>query len=239
MIGLPAHAALLLDLDGTLIDIAATPDGVVVPPTLPPALRTLRDRLGGALAIVTGRAVEVVEALLPGVATAIAGEHGGAIRFAPGGPIVRAALPDVPPDWIAVGQRVVAEHPGTLFERKARGFALHYRQAPAAGPALEAAARAMVADRATHLLLPGSMVWEIKPRGADKGTAIAALMRHAPFAGRVPVYVGDDVTDLDGFREARALGGLGVQVQDAFGDAAGVRVWLARLAAAEGDSAPP
>jgi trehalose 6-phosphate phosphatase len=232
MIGLPEHAALLLDLDGTLIDIARTPDAVSVPQSLPPVLRRLRERLGGALAIVTGRAVEAVEALLPDVATAIAGEHGAAIRFAPGVPLVRASLPDAPDAWHEAGERAAARHPGALFERKPRGFALHFRQAPQAGAALEAAARAIAAAGATHDVLPGSMVWEVRPRGADKGTAVAALMARPPFAGRVPVYVGDDVTDLDGFREARALGGLGLRVQDEFGDAAGVRAWLAALAAA-------
>jgi trehalose 6-phosphate phosphatase len=230
MIQLPDNAALLLDFDGTLIDIAATPHAVVVPSELSPLLRAIRDKLGGALAIVTGRPVESIEAMLPDVATAIAGEHGGAIRFLPGGPLERVDLPDLPPAWVQAGERAVAEHPGTLFEPKARGFALHYRQAPAARDAMERAARAIVGTMETHFVLGGAMVWEVKPRGADKATAVAALMARAPFAGRVPVYVGDDVTDLDGFREARALGGLGLQVQDVFGDAAGVRAWLAGLA---------
>jgi trehalose 6-phosphate phosphatase len=101
---------------------------------------------------------------------------------------------------------------------------------PAARDALERAAHAIVGAAATHFVLGGAMVWEVKPRGADKGTAVAALMARRPFTGRVPVYVGDDVTDLDGFREARALGGMGLRVQDSFGDAAGVRAWLAALA---------
>jgi trehalose 6-phosphate phosphatase len=141
-------------------------------------------------------------------------------------------LPDLPPAWLDAGERAVAAHPGALFERKARGFALHYRQAPAAREALERAAHALVGTAETHFVLAGAMVWEIKPRGADKGTAVAALMAQAPFAGRTPVYIGDDVTDLDGFAAARALGGLGLQVQDVFGDAAGVRAWLAELAGA-------
>jgi len=231
MIALPDNAALLLDFDGTLIDIAATPGAVAVPSSLPPVLRAIRDKLGGALAIVTGRPVESIEAMLPNVATAIAGEHGGAIRFRPGGPLERVDLPDLPSAWVQAGERAVAEHPGALFERKARGFALHYRQAPAARDALEAAAHAIVGTAATHFVLGGAMVWEVKPHGADKGTAVAAIMAGGPFAGRVPVYVGDDVTDLDGFREARALGGLGLQGQDEFGDAAGVRAWLEGLAA--------
>jgi trehalose 6-phosphate phosphatase len=231
MIALPDRAALLSDLDGTLIDIAATPEAVIVPPTLPPLLRALRDRLGGALAVVTGRPVEAVEALLPGVATAIAGEHGGAIRFAPGGPLTRVDLPALPDVWLAEAERAAAAHPGALFERKARGFALHYRQAPDAREALERAVHAIIGGTNTHRVLAGHMVWEVRPCGADKGTAVRALMAHPPFAGRVPVYIGDDVTDEDGIREAQAVGGIGLRVQEAFGDAAGVRGWLAGLAA--------
>ncbi len=227
---LPARAALLLDLDGTLIDIAPTPDSVVVPPDLPPVLRALRERLGGALAIVSGRPVETVEALLPDTATAIAGEHGGAVRHFPGAALDRVDLPELPDGWAEQGARAVAAHPGALFERKTRGFALHYRLAPQAREALEQAARAIVGAEATHRVMPGHMVWEVKPRGADKASAVEAIMSRPPFAGRVPVYLGDDVTDEDGFRAARALGGLGLRVQDIFGDAAGVRAWLAGLA---------
>jgi trehalose 6-phosphate phosphatase len=229
---LPEHAALLLDLDGTLLDLAPTPDAVVVPATLPTLLRALRDeKLGGALAIVTGRPVESIEALLPGVATAIAGEHGGAIRFSPGARLHRENLPELPGSWIEPAERAVAEHPGALFERKARGFALHYRLAPAARDALERAVRAIVGAADTHRLLAGHMTWEVKPAGADKGTAVRALMARAPFAGRVPVFIGDDVTDEDGIRAAQALGGKGWRVQEVFGDAAGVRAWIAALAA--------
>lgn len=231
---LPDRAALLLDLDGTLLDIAATPDDVAVPPTLPSALRVLRARLDDALAVVTGRPVEQVEALLPDIAYAIAGEHGGAIRFAPGAPLTRADLPELPDGWVVQAAAAVSGYPGTMLERKARGFALHYRLAPAAGAALGQALRAILGDQTTHRILPAHMAWEVKPLGADKGTAVAALMNRAPFAGRVPIYVGDDVTDEDGMRVARAAGGLGLRVQDVFGTAAGVRAWLQRLAADAG-----
>jgi trehalose 6-phosphate phosphatase len=203
---------------------------VVVPPTLPPVLQKLREKLGGALAIVTGRPVADIDALLPGVATAIAGEHGGALRFSPDGPLERVPLPELPAGWAEAGEKAIAAHPGALFERKARGFSLHFRRAPEAGEALERAARAIVGATQTHFVLGGTMTWEIKPVGADKQTAVRAIMARAPFAGRVPVYVGDDVTDEDGFAGARALGGLGLKVQDVFGDAAGVRAWLAQIA---------
>ncbi len=232
-LALPERAALLLDLDGTLLDIAPTPAAVRVPEELPATLRRLRARLDDALAIVSGRPAEQVDALLPGIAYAVAGEHGGAMRFAPGAAVARAPLPPVPPAWLSEAEALIAAHPGTLLEHKARGFVLHYRLAPAAGPALERGLLALLDGQATHVLMPAHMAFEVKPRGADKGSAVAALLDRAPFAGRVPVYIGDDVTDEDAIRVARARGGLGLRVAEAFGDAAGVRAWLWRLASAE------
>ncbi len=228
---LPPDATLLLDLDGTLLDIAATPEAVVVPPGLPALLRRLRARLGDAVAVVTGRPVAQIDALLGDAPYAVAGEHGGAIRAAPGEPLRRADLPELPPDWLAAAAGVVAQHPGARLEPKARGFVLHYRQAPDAGPSLQAAALAILGERAaSYALLPAHMAWEVRPRGADKGTAVTRLLRDAPFRGRVPVYIGDDVTDEDGMRAAREHGGVGLRVDAAFGDPAGVRRWLAEQA---------
>jgi trehalose 6-phosphate phosphatase len=232
-----AGTALLLDVDGTLLDIAPTPDTVVVAPGLLDDLRRLRDRLGGALAVVTGRPVEQVDALLGDAPHAVAGEHGGALRLSPGGVIERPPLPEPEPDWLAQAERLAAAHPGALLERKRRGFVLHYRGAPSAGPALGEALAALLDGASDRFqLMAAHMAWEAKPRGADKGTAVATLMRHAPFAGRRPIFIGDDVTDEDGMRVARAAGGAGLRVDEVFGDAAGVRGWLARLAAAEGDA---
>jgi trehalose 6-phosphate phosphatase len=228
-----ARAALLLDLDGTLLDIAPTPDAAVVPPDLIASLRALRARLDGALAVVSGRPVEQVEALLPDAAQAIAGEHGGAIRHAPGEALDRVDLPTPPEAWFAAGARIAAAHPGAALERKANGFVLHYRAAPALGPALGAAMAALVEDSDRFVMVPARKAWELRPRGADKGTAVEAVMRRAPFAGRLPVFIGDDVTDEDGMAAARRLGGVGLRVADTFGTPAGVRAWL-HAAAAEG-----
>ncbi len=228
---LPASPALLLDLDGTLLDLAPTPSEVVVPPDLCDVLRRLRANLGDAVAVVTGRPVAQIDALLGDAPFAVAGEHGGAIRHAPGATLIRPALAELPEHWPAEAAAVAAQFPGALMERKPRGFVLHYRLAPSAGPALGEAARAIIAAEAeVFTILPAHMAWEIKPRGADKATAVEALMARPPFAGRTPVYVGDDVTDEDGMRAARALGGLGLRVQDVFGTPAGVRDWLAALA---------
>jgi trehalose 6-phosphate phosphatase len=222
------RAALLLDLDGTLLDIAPTPDSVVVPPGLPGTLQCLRAELGDALAIVTGRPVSQVDALLPDVAYAVAGEHGAAIRHAPGELLRRAILPAVPTAWLAAAERLVSDHRGVLMEQKLHGFVLHYRLAPQAGPILQTALEAMLSP--PFELLPAAMAWEVRAAGIDKGIAVAAVMRQPPFAGRVPIFIGDDRTDLDGIRASVALGGCGFLVGDIFTDSAGVRAWLDRAA---------
>ena len=231
----PARSALLLDMDGTLLDIAATPDAVKVAPGLPETLRRLREVMGDALAVVTGRPIDQVDGLLGGVPYAVAGEHGGAIRHAPGAEVVRAALPAPPVAWVIEAARIADAHPGALLEQKQRGFVLHYRAAPEQGPALREAVSRLIAplDRQFHLM-EALMAWEVRPRGADKGSAVAALMTEAPFAGRTPIFIGDDVTDEDGMRAARALGGAGLRVDDFFRDPQGLRAWLARAAADPG-----
>jgi trehalose 6-phosphate phosphatase len=226
------RTALLLDLDGTLLDIAPRPDLVVVPPGLLDTLHGLRDRLGGALAIVTGRTADVVDRLLGDGEFALAAEHGGTVRHAPGQALQRADshLPDPPAEWLAATERLAAAHPGAIMERKALGFTLHYRAVPEAGPAFRDALLALLAGSAAFELLPGHMLWEVRPRGVDKGTAVRALMAQAPFAGRRPVFIGDDVTDEDGMRVTRAMEGAGLRVAPAFGSAGGVRAWLAEAA---------
>jgi trehalose 6-phosphate phosphatase len=224
------RTALLLDVDGTLLDFAPTPEAVVVPPGLIDVLGRIKGQLRGALGVISGRPVEQVEGLLGGAVQAIAGEHGGAIRREPGGTLERLALASAPTAWIAEGERLAGAHPGTQLERKERGFVLHYRAAPQAGPALEAALRHLVARDDSFALLPSNMAWEVRPRGADKGSAVAMLMDLPPFAGRLPVFIGDDVTDHDAIRAARAMGGVGLLVADAFGEPARVRTWLQGVA---------
>src|SRR5690348_7657966 len=127
------RTALLLDMDGTLIDIAPTPDSVVVAPGLTDALTCLRNTLGGALAVVTGRPIETVDRLLGDAPGAVAGEHGAAVRHAQDEPIERPDLPPPPDSWVQAAVALADAFPGALLERKARGFALHYRLAPDAG----------------------------------------------------------------------------------------------------------
>ncbi len=225
-----ARSALLLDVDGTLLDFAPTPESVVVPAELLAALGRIKGLLGGALGVISGREIAQIDRLLGDAPQAVAGEHGGAIRHEPGGPLERPALPAAPQAWLEQAERAVAAHPGARLERKARGFVLHYREAPEAGPGFGALLRGLAAEAPAFELLDGNMAWEIRPRGADKGKAVAALMDRLPFAGRLPVFIGDDVTDHDGIRMADAMGGAGLLVADAFTGPAGVRAWLARVA---------
>ena len=227
------RTALLLDFDGTLVDLAPRPDAVVVEPGLLDTLRGLRHRLGDALAVVTGRPVDAVDAWLGDAPYAVAGEHGGAVRLGPGEPLRRPDLPAPPSTWLAAAERLAAAHPGALLEPKARGFALHYRAVPAAAAAFRDALAGMLAGSAAFELMAGHMLWEVRPSGVNKGSATLALMAHQPFAGRLPVFIGDDTTDEDGMRAARSLGGAGLRVDEAFGTPAGLRAWL-RAAAATG-----
>lgn len=234
--GLPAFArtALLLDIDGTLLDFAPTPESVVVPPTLLVSLERLKPALGGALGVISGRAIEQIDRLLGDAPQAVAGEHGGAIRHAPGAATERPDLPRIPNGWMEAARKEVRAHPGARVETKPHGFVLHYRGAPHSGPEFGTMLRRLIAGSPGFELLDGNMAWEVRPRGVDKGTAVAALMTRAPFAGRLPVFIGDDVTDHDAIRQARAMGGAGLLVADAFGGPAEVRAWLDRIAAQGG-----
>jgi trehalose 6-phosphate phosphatase len=227
----PSRAAFLLDFDGTLVDIAPSPDRVVVPVDLLSDLERLRARCGGALAIVTGRPIAQVDAYLGDAHFAMAGEHGTAVRHTPAGAIFHRDLPATPPAWIQAAKALAARYPGTLYEPKQHGFVLHYRAAPEAGRALQSGLEALLAAAPlTHSIVGAKMAWEVRPTGVDKATAVRDLMSRQPFAGRLPIFVGDDVTDEDGMRESRALGGLGLRVPDVFADAAEVRRWIALLA---------
>jgi trehalose 6-phosphate phosphatase len=230
----PDRVALLLDFDGTLVDIAPTPELVIVPDTLRDSLARLHDRLDGALAIVTGRPLDQVDHFLAGIPLAVAAEHGAVIRRRPDGDTTAVDLPPIPAAWLDEADRAAASQDGVRVERKKTGFVLHYRAAPDAGPALHTLLTALIGDDTDRYhVLPAKMAWEIRAHGADKGSAVQTLMAEPPFAGRRPVFIGDDVTDQHGIDAAVALGGLGLMVPDAFGEPAQVRDWLRRLADGE------
>lgn len=225
------ETALFIDLDGTLLDIAPTPEQVVVPEGLTDGLRRLRQRLSDALAVVSGRPVEQLEALLGDAPFALAGEHGGAVRLRPAAALERFALPGPIPAWYEAAERIADRHDGVRLERKPHGFVLHYRARPALGEQLGAEIGALLAGSEAFALMPARKAWEVRPRGVDKGTAVRTLMRNPPFAGKRPLFIGDDVTDEDGIRAATALGGSGLRVPEVFGAPEAVRQWLLRAAA--------
>ena len=221
-------AALFLDLDGTLLDIAPRPDLVRVPEGFGRLLDRLAERLTGAVAIVTGRGADSARPLLDGAAVVLAAEHGAVIE-APGLPAL--PLPEPEPAWREEAARFAAAWPGVIAEQKRHGFVLHLRQNPAAAKAtavLVASLAARALDR--FRVVPAHAAVELRPVGADKGGAVQRLMQTAPFAGRVPVFLGDDVTDEDGIAAAVSLGGVGFRVPEAFGgETARVRRWLERV----------
>ncbi|GBQ64019.1 trehalose phosphatase [Ameyamaea chiangmaiensis NBRC 103196] len=227
----PDRTAFLFDFDGTLVDIAPTPDSVVVPDTLKASLRALRGRVGGALGVISGRAIDQIDHFLDDLPYAVAGEHGIAVRHAPGAAIERADLPVMPAAWLEEADAVAARVPGVLVERKRAGFVLHFRAVPAKGDALRAMAERWVGSAPGFHIQAAKMAWEIRPAGVDKGHALNAVMASAPFAGRLPVFVGDDVTDDDAIAQARALGGVGFRLPEDFADPTAFRGFLARLAA--------
>ncbi|HYD98108.1 MAG TPA: trehalose-phosphatase [Alphaproteobacteria bacterium] len=231
--------ALFLDVDGTLLDIAPEPDAVAVPPNLAAVLAALSARLGGALALVSGRAVADLDRLFLPLVLPAAGQHGGELRRAAGGPVERAGREPGLDAVQAAARGFAAGCPGILVEDKGTSVAVHYRDAPWAAPNLLDALERAVAPAGERLhIMRGKMVLEVKAKGTDKGAALRAFMTAPPFAGRVPVFIGDDVTDRDGFRAAEALGGHGVEVAPRptgaarfrLDDPAAVRAWLAGLA---------
>lgn len=222
--------ALFLDLDGTLLDLAPRPDLVATPSGLVELLQALELGLDGAVAVVSGRPLQQVDALLQPWRPLGAGEHGAFCRLSPD-VVVTPDPPAVPATWRQSADRFALSHRGIVVEQKATAIAVHFRFAPAIGALVHDVLAALVAeDSMEFMLVPAHMAWEIRPRGINKGTAVRRLMLAAPFAGRKPVFVGDDVTDEDGMDAAEALGGMGVRVQDRFpSGASGVRAWLSDL----------
>ena len=202
--------AIFLDFDGTLVDLAPTPDGVRLEKGVAEALALLAARHHGALAIISGRPVAQIDAMLAPLVLPVAGVHGVERRGADGQLHV-AATPDVAP-VLAQAQALAALHPGLLVEQKRGAVALHYRLAPDLEQLCVQQMTAAVQACPGILLLHGKMVLEAKPAATNKGGAIAAFMTEAPFAGRRPVFAGDDTTDEAGFAFVEQAGGQGVKV---------------------------
>jgi trehalose 6-phosphate phosphatase len=234
----PQEIGLFLDVDGTLLDLAPHPDAVEVPPGLVAILAAVDRRLNGALALVSGRQIAVLDRLFAPLRLRASGVHGAEIRCRRAGvgrmPIER----QIPaPVWSELG-RLLERFPGTFAENKRASFAVHYRQMSRSVGELGAALAELVAGFAPFRLelTAGHLVFEIRPPGFDKGKAIEYFMTKAPFLDRRPVFIADDAMDRAGFDAALARGGLGYSVGQElpglsgwFPEAAAVRAWLGQL----------
>lgn len=231
---LPGAAALFLDFDGTLADLAPRPDAVQVDPDLRPTLERLQVALDGALALVSGRAQDDLDPFLAPLRLPAAFEHGAVRRcanqtlcVAPSPPL-QAAL--------ATARALVGQHPGLIMEHKSHSVALHYRLAPQLEALCHDHMGQAIAGKPSLQLLQGKAVVEVKSVTVNKGEAIAAFLQEAPFQGRVPVFAGDDVTDEAGFQRVQQLGGIGIKVGDGASCASyrmanprSLRQWLQRI----------
>ena len=206
----PRDTALFLDFDGTLAELAARPAAVQVPVQLVPLLTRWSEHLQGALALVSGRPLADLDALLAPLRLPAAAEH-GAVRRGADGRQLSVPAPDLQA-VTRVARALARQHAGLQVELKTAAVALHYRQAPGLeNLCLQHIARAVLATPGVELL-HGKCVIEVKPLGVSKGSAIAAFMREPPFAGRTPWFAGDDVTDEAGFAWVQAAGGQCLKV---------------------------
>lgn len=202
--------ALFLDFDGTLVDIAEQPQEVQVPAGLVQTLVLLKRYLDGAVAVVSGRPIGQIDDFLRPLQIAAAGVHGTERRGADG---TMTLLSTHPLDAVEQAARQLSnQHAGLLVEGKRGSVALHFRQAPELEALCVETMEAAVQASPGVTMLRGKMVVEAKPGGASKGGAIEEFMREPPFAGRTPLFVGDDVTDEAGFSSVQGMGGVGVKV---------------------------
>lgn len=225
--------AWFFDLDGTLVEIASRPSGIVVQTDLLRIVEKLRTLSGGAVSLVTGRAIDDVDNL-PFEGLHIAGQHGLEIR-SPAGVTVEQIRPRGDVEIIKQKlEEAAALHPGLIVEYKGLSIALHYRLAPHLAAFSHRLVRSLGRKYASGWVIQtGKMVVELKPSGPDKGVAIRNLMELEPFRGRKPVFIGDDATDEAGFKAVNALGGYSIKVGRGstaanfrLRDVSAVRSWL-------------
>jgi trehalose 6-phosphate phosphatase len=228
--------ALFLDIDGTLIEHQPHPEGITVDPVLRELLIASGEAVDGALAFITGRTIAMVDRVFKPLELPVAGLYGLEHRMTPGGEIEAA---DEPEDMKAVAdalEREFAENKGVYFERKGPVLAIHTRAAPQALEQVKAAAEAALPRLSDgYRIVVGNVGLEFLPVNAMKSAAIERFLNIEPFAGRVPVFIGDDVSDESGFSFVNGLGGVSIRVRPrgetearyALPDVAAVREWLA------------
>jgi trehalose 6-phosphate phosphatase len=211
-LGNSSRIALFLDMDGTLLDLAATPESVIIPGGLVDLLRRLANGLGGALAIVTGRRISEVDQILAPLRLAASGVHGSEMRVLASSPIKHMTA-DLSDDIVQSLRELAGRAPGAFAEPKGSGLAIHYRRVPEAESAIAADLQQFHARNPGKFdIWPGRKVFEVIPKGYSKGTAISTLAAEAPFRGRVPIMIGDDVGDEPAFSAAERLHGFGLRV---------------------------
>jgi len=226
--------AFFLDFDGTLLDLAATPDAISVDAALPALLNALHHASAGAVALISGRALADLERQLDVPALPKAGQHGLERRDAAGRLWVHAAPPRAKETIRAALAPLLARHAGLLLEDKGLTLALHYRQAPELASYVHQLMRRLVAEAGEDLVVQaGKCIVEVKPAGVDKGTAVAEYLAEPPFRGRRPVFIGDDKNDEHAFAAVNARGGISISVgagelsaRYRLPDVLAVRAWL-------------
>jgi trehalose 6-phosphate phosphatase len=232
-----ARVAILLDVDGTIVDMAATPQSVVIPPSLLRTLAALHERTDGALALVSGRLIANLDHLFKPLTLACIGGHGVELRSS-GHAFPRQRPAELSPT-LKLQVAEAAADPRIIVEDKGSSLAVHFRLAPDQALLMKSKITAIVGrapDEGLEMMC-GKAVIEIKPRAFNKGTAVRELMRIPPFANRTPLFVGDDVTDESVFAIMPELGGYGYSVGREVAGVCGVfrgpqdvRDWLAALA---------
>jgi len=232
-----AEWALFIDIDGTLLDMASTPDAAVVPPGLVQTLTRLAKMFNGAVALITGRRVSGADRFFAPLELVTSGVHGTEARTVSGGDTAMLAAP-VPSGLVQAVNDVARISPGILVEEKGAGVAVHYRNAPESRSAIEAELRRIARRWENFALRSGRKVLDLVPKTYSKGTGLRSFMRLPAFHGRRPIMIGDDHGDEPALREAQRLGGIGLRVAGEhfshdcadFDGAASVRSWLAALA---------
>lgn len=219
----PQQTAVFLDVDGTLLDIAESPGAVVVPPGLLDALTHLQRRLDGALALISGRPVEELDRLFQPLRLAASGGHGAHWRESGDSPLRRTTR-DLPASVRVQLNALANRHVGIHVEDKGSSFALHYRSVPSLAADLRVELQSLLRSPAGSglRLLNGKQVYEVVSEGVDKARAVQRLMEMPGFAGRLPLYIGDDVTDEPAIALMPTLGGLGLSVGRALPGASAV-----------------
>src|SRR5437868_9402976 len=233
-----SETAVLLDIDGTLLDLAPTPREVWVPPGLAKTLHRLYQRTSGALALVSGRSLNDIDLIFAPDQFPAVGGHGAEMRIDPENESVASHAPPMDKELKRRLAAIAKLSPGILLEDKGYSLALHYRLAPHAEKAIYAAVSLIRADlpNAPIEVMPGKCVCEIKHSGFNKASGVIELMTHDPFKGRRPIFIGDDVTDESVFAIMPELRGLAFSVGrrakgvvSHFDEPRDVRQWLARL----------